>query len=38
LVFQFRAPGDAFAGGPPPSADGMDDLSDVGETADSMFD
>ena len=38
LVFQFRAPGDAFAGGPPPSADGMDDLSDVGETADSMYD
>jgi hypothetical protein len=30
-VVQFRADGDAFSGGTPPSADGMDDLSDVGE-------
>ena len=37
LVFQKRADGDAFAGGPPPSADGMDDLSDVGETVDDMI-
>ena len=34
LVFQKRADGGAFAGGPPPSADGMDDLSDVGEAED----
>lgn len=33
LVFQKRSDGDAFAGGPPPSADGMDDLSDIGEPA-----
>lgn len=36
LVFQKRADGDAFAGGPPPTPDGMDDLSDVGGELDSL--
>ena len=36
LVFQFRAHGDAFAGGPPPNADDMDDLSDVGEEVEDL--
>jgi len=31
-VVQFRSDGDAFSGGTPPSPEGMDDLSDLGET------
>ena len=37
LVFQHRAHGDAFAGGPPPSVDGMDDLSDTGEELENLM-
>lgn len=36
-VFQKRADGDAFTGGTPPTADGMEDLSDVGSPVDDLM-